>query len=189
MRDSPECHQTNSRKVSCWDLAGGPYAPSTIISHSHACASSLVSGLSPPSLQPPFFTLTFRFIFMYLLLFAFEVAPRDRILSVRLRNSGYVSLCIIHCSVDPEGCRSSNKCCLRVILPPFRHPVFANSRAPRRRSLCAFVSPYPLALSCPVISRLDIVIALYYCQKFSAFFTTSFHLHNVHMNLLNFLIC
>lgn len=131
-------------------------------------------------------TLTFRFIFMYLPLSAFEVVLRDRILSVRLRNSGYVSLYIIHCSVDPEGCRSSNKCCLRVILPPFRHPVFANLRALRRRSLC--VSSYPLPLSCPVIPRLDVVIALHYCQKFSAFFTTSFRLRNARMNLLN-LIC
>lgn len=89
------------------------------LSHARQSFSYLDHHLFPSGpLRPPILLL-FRFIFMYLLLSAFEVAPRDRILSVRLRNSGYVSFCIIHCSVDPEGCWSSNKCCLRVILSPF----------------------------------------------------------------------
>lgn len=92
-------------------------------------------------------------------------------------NSGYVSLWIIHCSVDPEGCRSSNKRYLRVLLASFRRSRLRIHVPPSY--FMRLPSLYPLLLSFPVIplDQLDVVIALHYCQKFSIFFTTLFCLY------------
>lgn len=126
-----------------------------------------------------YFYYPLGFIFMYLLfcislpLFLKVAFPpflegSDTISTAE--NSGYVSLCIIHYSVDPEGCRISNKCCL-CVLPSFRRPMFANSHTP----IVLYASLYPLPLSLVVIlTRRDVVIASRYCQKFSVFFTTSY---------------
>lgn len=117
-------------------------------------ALSLVLTHAPFASRLPlvsYFYYPLGFIFMYLLfcislpLFLKVAFPpflegSDTISTAE--NSGYVSLCIIHYSVDPEGCRISNKCC-HCVLPSFRRPMFANSHTP----IVLYASLYPLPLS------------------------------------------
>lgn len=141
VRDSPECHQTNSRKLSCWDLADGSALSLTLVRFS-------LPRLSYPSPG---------FIFMYLLLrsIARARAMGSGALSgaAERTNRGYVSLCIIHRSVDPEGCWSSNKCCLCVTRFPFSAALRVYEFTFPRRTLRAsrrFIHsrcPPPLCLS------------------------------------------
>lgn len=87
VRDSLECHQTSSRKVSCWDLAGGPYARHYL--SLLRVPQSFRIQTTPPTLTTPwiyFYISSFLHLSLPLSLILFlKVVPRDRILSVRLR--------------------------------------------------------------------------------------------------------
>lgn len=90
MRDSLECHQTSSRKVSCCDLAGGLYRGT--IFRSYACPQSFriqtLISYSYHSLPPPriyFYVSSFLHLSLALSLSLFLKVPRDRVLSVRRR--------------------------------------------------------------------------------------------------------
>lgn len=96
MRDSLECHQTSSRKVSCWDLAGGPYARGTIFSLLRVPQSFRIQTifcllLLPPPLRIYFYVSSFLHLSLSVSLFL-KVVPRDRVLSVLEKQDTYRSV-------------------------------------------------------------------------------------------------
>lgn len=137
MRDSPECHRTNSRKLSRWDLAGGStyvalsltlarVPPFRFPASSFRCQPARL--LAPPRSPCPFLV---GFIFTYLLLCTGDSGTKgsDTIGASENTEDTYCSV-LFTASPILRDVGVPISATFALFFPLLRRPVFTNSRAP-----------------------------------------------------------